>query len=224
MTRPGATPACLCAGRVRSCLVLVLTPPRGCRAEVAKGGPGSDSGTQGQPRHGHHPVCFQGGAPVPRTPTTLSFPVCLAAGRGATLGHPNRAFLYLFWDISAHLILFKMPAGGSSVVPAVLLVWARVLLMRPAPPPEVSPGPGAHHDCCVAPACWLVCPPVWGTNALSELPAMLSALLAPPGCAVASPGVSSAVPAQSLGLPEPRLWLKVRALPSPLPPRRVLWG
>lgn len=170
VTRPGATPACLCAGRVRSCLVLVLTPPRGCRAEVAKGGPGSDSGTQGQPRHGHHPVCFQGGAPVPRTPTTLSFPVCLAAGRGATLGHPNRAFLYLFWDISAHLILFKMPAGGSSVVPAVLLVWARVLLMRPAPPPEVSPAPGAHRAGRVAPTRSIVCTP---SRLLARLPACL---------------------------------------------------
>lgn len=79
-------------------------------------------------------------------------------------------------------------------------------------------------SCARRPACWLVCPPVWGTSALSELPAMLSALLAPLGCAVASPGVSSAVPAQTLGLPEPHLWLKVRALPSPLPPRRVLWG
>lgn len=198
MARPGATPACLCAGRVRSCLVPVLTPPRGLRAKEAKGAPGLDSGTQGQPRHGHHPVCFQGAAPVPRTLTTSSFPVCLAAGRGATLGHPNRAFLYFFWDIiSAHLILFKMPAGGSSVVLAVLLVWPWGLLMRPTPPPEVSPAPGARGavpatllllapSCARRSACWLVCPPISGTDALSELPAMLSALLAPPGCAVAS--------------------------------------
>lgn len=73
---------------------------------------------------------------MPRTPTTSAFPVCLPAGRGATPGRRSPAFLYLFWDvISARLISFEMPAGRSSAVPAVLLVWPRgFLLMEPAPP------------------------------------------------------------------------------------------
>lgn len=106
---------------------------------------------------------------MPRTPTTSAFPVCLPAGRGATPGRPSPAFLYLFWDvISARLIPFEMPAGRSSAVPAVLLVWPRGLLMEPAPP---RPGGGPCSRSSPCRPC--------RSRALRELTAVLCVLLAP---------------------------------------------